>query len=433
MTDSGVAADLASVFDEWKNGHGKNACIIRSSMAVISLISSSLLIWILHKTKDRFSTTYHRILLGMSVSDILFSLGNAGFGAVTPSELSYIVWNARGNQATCDASGFLNTIGFFASLLYSCSVNFYYLFLIRYNKSEAYIRRKVEPWLHAVPASFALVVSVVFVAMEGNNVVIAGLCSSAFSYVPPHCAGIEDGEVVDGFTIPCGRGRDIDALRKITGLVTLVVAPITIAVSLFLIYRSVAKQEEKMARYGAGALRALGTLSRRVLSRKRNTDASGGDDGDEGGRGGRGVSSLVSAVKSRLGCAVSREAANSTNPNQDASSSNSRKVMHRAAMYSFAYFVTWITLIIYGFLNLAGVWSPEAPYPTWQTAYVYAMSFLTPLQGMWTFLIFMQPKVASRRRSSGGSISWFRAFGLALWSAATGGKKQQQTAAATSA
>ena len=27
-------------------------------------------------------------------------------------------------------------------------------------------------------------------------------------YEPPHCAGYSDGEVRDGFNIPCGQGRD---------------------------------------------------------------------------------------------------------------------------------------------------------------------------------------------------------------------------------
>ena len=42
------------------------------------------------------------------------------------------------------------------------------------------------------------------------------------------------------------------------------------------------------------------------------------------------------------------------------------------------------------------------------------------LQGLWTFLIYMQPNIIKRKRSSDGNISWFRAFADSLWSSVTG-------------
>jgi len=75
---------------------------------------------------------------------------------------------------------------------------------------------------------------------------------------------------------------------------------------------------------------------------------------------------------------------------------------------------------VYIILKLVGAWSSSMPYPKWEIAYRYIWNFFNPLQGMWTFLIFLHPKVVSKRKSSGGNISLLKAFRIALWSAVTG-------------
>ena len=96
---------LEPMFEQWREGNGKALSIIRATSAVISTISSSLLIWMLARSTKRFTTTQHRILLGMSICDIIFSLSYAHFNALAPSEISYMVWNARGNQTSCVMTG----------------------------------------------------------------------------------------------------------------------------------------------------------------------------------------------------------------------------------------------------------------------------------------------------------------------------------------
>lgn len=374
---------------------GKNMSIVRSSTAIVSVTSSCLLLWILHKTPERFSTTYHRLLLGMSVADILFSLSGITFGAAAPSELSYVVWNARGNLATCQVFGFFNAVGSFIGLLYSCSLNLYYLAMIRYNKSDHYIKTKLEPWLHLVPISYGLVVSIVFLVNKGINATVSGMCGVSSTYKPPHCMAYENGEVPEGFDIPCGRGQDVGTLLTVTTFITLIIVPITVFGSLFLIYRSVSKQEQRIARYGAGAF----------------TDTATADNNGQWA-----VSSLISSVKSRF----RRVGSGAASPTQDAS--HSRAVMRRAGAYSVSYFLTWIWFIVAIILYWTGVWTFSAPQPKWQLAYRYLQAFFVPLQGMWTFLIFLHPNVASKRRSLGGNASWFKAFKVALWSAVTGRK-----------
>ena len=63
---------LTETYEEQKYGHGRSKIIIRSTMAIVSVISSCCLIRMIMTSKDRLTTTYHRLMLGMSVGDILF-------------------------------------------------------------------------------------------------------------------------------------------------------------------------------------------------------------------------------------------------------------------------------------------------------------------------------------------------------------------------
>ena len=58
-----LGSHVTIVYAEWKEKHGKALGIIKSIFAIISLISSITLIRMITTSKDRFSTTYHHLLL----------------------------------------------------------------------------------------------------------------------------------------------------------------------------------------------------------------------------------------------------------------------------------------------------------------------------------------------------------------------------------
>jgi len=78
---------------------------------------------------------------------------------------------------TCDATGFIAALGGISGLLYTCSLNIYYLTVVQYQKSDVYIKRRVEPWLHAIPIAFALIISIYFLVLDGMNSDLLGRCS----------------------------------------------------------------------------------------------------------------------------------------------------------------------------------------------------------------------------------------------------------------
>ena len=317
---------------EWKYGHGKNITIIASTFAIVSVLSSSTLIRMIMKSKQRLSSTYHRILIGMSIGDIFYSIPLATFHAMSPSDVSYMVWNARGNQASCNAYGFFVSAGMYLSLCYSCSLNLYYLFKVKYNKPDSYIRTKIEPFLLGVPILIAIVFSITGLAMMNYNDSGLGFCSDSPIYEPLHCIGYEKGEVREGFTIPCGRGRN-ENFYYLSMIIFMFVTPIIIGALLGMLYRHVSKQEMSMARYGAGSI-VVGSQGQQQQSSRRSSTGS------------------------------------NTSTNNNRNNSNSRAVLTKAAAYSAAYLITWGWNIVGFSLNLAEVEVPLWYAYLWYVYYV---------------------------------------------------------------
>ena len=368
---------LTAMGENWKYGHGKNFAILRSTSAIVSTISSFFLIRMVFGTRQRASTTYHRLILGMAIGDILFSLPLATFQVMSPSEMSYYVWGARGNQATCTLNGLLVGFGLAMTIFYNCSLNVYYVFAVRYNRGDIFIKKKVEPLLHGFPLLLALVRSVTILIQESYNDAGAGNCNSSPEYYPPHCIGYEDGEVRPGFTIPCGRGNG-KSFTYYSGLVYGFTAPIIVIVSMIIIYRAVSKQEKRMARFGEGSLRQPVDSSRTASSSRSN------------------ARSLISSIRSSI---TSRN--NSTRNTQ-----NSRAVLHKAFAYTMAFFLAWGWPIGSNIMKLAGV---KVPIP-----YLYFSVILQPLAGLYNLYIFIHPKVMAMRSRS--SVSWCKAVGVVVWS-----------------
>ena len=61
-----------------------------------------------------------------------------------------------------------------------------------------------------------------------------------------------------------------------------------------------------------------------------------------------------------------------------------------------------------------------------------AFAFFQPLQGLWTLLIYMQPDIIKKKRSSDGNMSWLRAFADTLWSAILGRRGRNRASQRTS-
>ena len=405
--------------DDFVSRYNRNklqSIIFRTSGSLSTIASTCIIVHIL-RSHHGLSTAYHRLVFGLSIGDVLASFfGYVLDSTMAPKELDYVVPFAMGNQATCDAQGFLLTSGAGIALSYNSSICLYYLAIVTFNKTDGYIRTKLEPWLHGISLSIPLILPSMILAINGFNSE-GGVCW----FTPNreiHCAGLESGEIREGFTIPCGRGdgKENPALRQVLEtfmICHIFLTPAVIVVTMALMYRTVYNVERKMRKYGVGALR--------LREERRNSYASAfsgiAPNGNSNGTppdAGDSKRILVQWLKSKICCINSSCIAGGRSPisRSNTASSQKRSILHRAAGYVFAWAVSWIPWFL-AVTRTSGVFM------------VYVNAIFLPLQGFFNFIVFMYPKVISakqgrstrRRRSSSGTsndgvgeVSWYQAF-----------------------
>ena len=116
------------------------------------------------RTRRGLSTSYRRIIFGMSVFDISVSLASAVSTLASPSNVTGF-WNV-GNKATCSIQGFFGYMGFVGVPLYSVSLCMHYVCKARFQMTDERFRTRVEPFLHAVPIFYSVSTGILFLAQD---------------------------------------------------------------------------------------------------------------------------------------------------------------------------------------------------------------------------------------------------------------------------
>ncbi|CAJ1960328.1 unnamed protein product [Cylindrotheca closterium] len=160
--------------------------------AILSIIGSSIIIYMSVSTRrKRKWTPYTRLLLGLSFYDIVASitLGMATFlrdKDTSPRPLSF------GSSGTCSMVGFFNQLSY-GTICYNGMLSFYFLLTARFGRSNAYVARVVEPWMHLVSNGFAVITSVVALVIGAYGEMAHSNGCWVANY-PRECGG-EDGPV----------------------------------------------------------------------------------------------------------------------------------------------------------------------------------------------------------------------------------------------
>jgi len=378
--------DLIVAYAQFRCSHGKALVILRSVSGITSLISSSMMIWMILRSLEGLSTPKHRLLFGLCMCDILASLSYSTFNLMSPSDIDYSAWNVRGYEATCTAQGFLATLGGYGGLFYNSALNLYFLAVVKYEKGDIEIRTKIEPFLHGVPIAISVSYSIARLVKDQYNADDKGAtpCMMFVNY-PPHCQGHGVGETRDGFEIPCGRGLDWSWTSSIIGQALMIIPVLIMIVSLGIIYRCVRKIEEKLGKYGVNALRAT------IQNRENSSEQDASDA--------RLSSTLVSSIRSSISWL--RKSNNRPIARSNNTRSKSRAVLHKAFGYSFFWFLS------YGIIMIGIIM--KVVTNSFPLAVNYLTAILYPLQGLFNLLIYMHPEImAARRRCR--NISWCGAF-----------------------
>ena len=393
--DAFLQSDL---FASWRSFEMKITIAQRTSGS-ISFIASMLLVTHILRSHEFLSSTYHRLIFGLSAGDIISSFVIALSSTMTPKELSYLVPSANGNIATCEAQGFLKHLGLGVSVGYNCSVCFYYLAIITYNKKYDYISKKLEPWFHSITILGPLTYSSILLATDAYNGLSGGACYSEPHY-PPHCIGYKSGSIPEGYTIPCGRGGDDDGhakLRKIAvlvGSIWVLIPPIIILVTMVRMFRSVTKIEKKMQKYGVNALRLRTTLAAPTTTNNSTDQQEARDLGLKL----KEIVKYLCQANHRFAmfcfqCPPCAGNAGRHDPDRPSRTTKSNKMAtkKRAVLQmAFGYAGAW--LLVWAFYFVAVV---NRTYTLW-----IFQSAMIPLQGFFNFVVFMAPKVRSTRTSA---------------------------------
>ena len=114
--------------------------------SVFSLFGSIWIIVEVATEKTKRGVPYHRLLLAMSVYDVLESVWNFLSTWPIPEGSPDVIW-AFGNTGTCTAQGFFLTLSS-AVPLYNAMLSWYYVLVINYNYSDTKLRGFVEPAMH---------------------------------------------------------------------------------------------------------------------------------------------------------------------------------------------------------------------------------------------------------------------------------------------
>jgi len=162
---------------------------------VTSMISSFVIIYLIFRSARRLSTVYHRIMFGMSVSNIMGSFALALAFLPMPKEMPFeeelgiSFPGARyGNTFTCNLQGFFVFFGATCSHGYSQMLCVYYACAIFFRMKEESIHKYVQPFLLLCPIIVGILVAVPPLLLDLYNppILLEGPWCSISSY-PNSC------------------------------------------------------------------------------------------------------------------------------------------------------------------------------------------------------------------------------------------------------
>ena len=129
--------------------------VLQVCSAILSLIGSCTIVFKILRSlsRNQSTTPYDRIILGLSICDIVSSCTYAMGPFLLPRETSQRVW-VFGNASTCQKLGFLTQLSCLWALWYNALLSFYYLLTVRFQVKRQDFCRKYEIWMHLSGAIF---------------------------------------------------------------------------------------------------------------------------------------------------------------------------------------------------------------------------------------------------------------------------------------
>ncbi|GFH50213.1 hypothetical protein CTEN210_06689 [Chaetoceros tenuissimus] len=347
--------------------YSEEAAVMAITSGSLSTLSSLLIILIILRSRTKLTSSYHRIMLFMSISDIFASVPITLATLPMPSDVIYPFSTlAMGNMKTCSAQAFFIILGQVCAVLSNVILNLYYLLKFRYNKSDDFIKKKLEPVGYTLSVIIGLTSAAVALAFNMLN---------PTPYVPFCFAGSYPFDCLMDDEVECIAGKvsqKEETIFKIIYLSMIGCAFFAVLISMVLVILSV--------------------LKTRSDSKKRKEEMQRNES--------NAVNDVLVPERSNLANALELE--------QDRNLENTNSVMKVALMYIGAYLLTWIWSII---AVAAGSFSE------WESIWVVldrAKSIFNPAQGLFNLLIFVYNKVHILRKGSSETTSFYKALKIVI-------------------
>jgi len=194
----------------WNASQQKALAIVPKVSSVFSLFGS---MWIIievltgvhNGAVPNRTHPYHRLLLAMSIYDVLESVWN--FASTWPIPKGTAgVYGASGNRYLCTAQGFFLCLSVSVPI-YNAFLSLYYVLVVNYSMTEKSITRKVEPWMHGIAFAWGFGTAIVSATM--------GLMNNAnlWCWIAPFPAGCDQSWKVGKEAATCTRGDNSDLFR----------------------------------------------------------------------------------------------------------------------------------------------------------------------------------------------------------------------------
>jgi hypothetical protein len=131
------------------------------------------------------SSPYHRIIFGLSISDIFQSFGLLSGPFAAPAYVPQALWGA-GNNLSCATNGVISTIGIISTPMYTFFLCYFCLCKVKKNMTDDTFSQKIEWKLHKFIIAFNFMICVAALATKSLNSNPNGnICTTAA--VPTGC------------------------------------------------------------------------------------------------------------------------------------------------------------------------------------------------------------------------------------------------------
>jgi hypothetical protein len=338
--------------------------------ALLSFCGSfGIILKVLSNARSR-KKTMHRILMGMSICDLLVSIWYFAGTWVIPAgtlsefgdteEAETIFW-ATGDDLSCSFAGFFNQFAV-ASPLYNLALGVFYLLVVNYDWKDNRIA-KIEWIFHAIPVGYALFTSTFAAA------------ANLYGQVEWTC-----------WINPNPQSTPIQSLFKLTQWIFLF-GPVWISFfSLMLIfgilYRKMRILEKKLSRYTMFTVlpnAQSSTQYRSSINFVNNSNGNGNDNGNGSGNN----DDRARAETKKL--------------------SKSQKIAKQGLWFGAAFYVTWTFPTVTRFMGFVG----KQRFPIqFLFAIQFLDTFLLPLQGFLNFVVYIRPQFLIYRTQNADDGFW---------------------------